>query len=201
MHRKSNVSNQKGILALEIANVGQSEFCSLIKENLNVDDSKNEFSLGDQVENEIAKSLQFSENEDGKIEDNFLPSTPSTLPDISKCSKFDDIKYDSMLETSTITLQTKFSNYSIETNEKEKELIIQDDDFGDFTNFSEHTQFEKLDQTDVPDKKDKDDDFGDFNDFEPVFEQPVVEQSEISLKESICRIENKSVSFLIDLFP
>ncbi|OAD52504.1 Aftiphilin [Eufriesea mexicana] len=191
-----SVSNKKAIFALEIANVGHSEFCSLIKEKLNIDDSKDEFSLKDQVKNEIVKDLQFSENEDGKIEDNFLPSTP--LPNISKCSKFDDIKYDSMLETSTITLQTEFSNYSIETNEKVKELITQDDDFGDFTNFSEHTKFEKLDQTNVPDKKDKDDDFGDFNDFEPVFEQPVVEQSEISLKESICHIENKSAANKIE---
>ena len=169
-----------------------SVFCNSIDRDSSINDSKNEFSLKVQEENEVAENLQFSEDEDAKIKDNFLSS--ASLPDISKCSneEFGDFKYDSTLETSVIAPQLEFSDYSTETDQKKKETFVQDDDFGDFTNFSEHTQF---DETNVPDQKDEDDDFGDFNNFETAFEQPVVEQPQSSLKESICRIENKSVSF------
>lgn len=173
----------------EFVNVKNSVFCSPNENELSINNSNKEFFLEDQVEHEIVTDLQFSEIEDDHY------SAP--LPDISKCpsEEFSNFKYDSMLETSIATLQPEFPDYSTETGEKKEEMLVQDDDFGDFTNFSEHTQFEKLDETNVPDKKSDEDDFGDFNDFETAFEQPSVEQSQISLKESICRIENKSVSF------
>lgn len=174
---------------LKFVNVKNSVFCNSIENELSINNSSKEFFLKDQMEHEIVTDLQFSEIEDDHY------SAP--LPDISKCpsEEFSDFKYDPTLETSIATLQPEFPDYSTETGEKKEEMLVQDDDFGDFTNFSEHTQFEKLDETNVPDKKNEEDDFGDFNDFETAFEQPSVEQSQISLKESICRIENKSVSF------
>lgn len=166
-------------------------------DNSKFDDSKNEFSQSNQIKNEIAKDLQFSQNKDIKIENDFLSST--SLPDISKCSneEFGNFKYDSILESS-ITVNQEFSENTVEINEK-KEETLQDDDFGDFTNFSEHTQFKELGQANVCDTKDNDD-FGDFNDFETAFEQSIIEQSQINIRDSICRIENKSVSFFIFYF-
>ncbi|XP_012340363.1 aftiphilin isoform X2 [Apis florea] len=163
----------------------------------NIDDSKNEFSQSNQIENEIAKNLQFSENKDIKIENDFLSST--SLPDISKCSneEFGNFKYDSILESS-ITMNQEFSENIVEINEKKEEMLVQNDDFGDFTNFSEHTQFKELNQANVSDIKDDDDDFGDFNDFETAFEQSIVEQSQINIRDSICRIENKSAANKIE---
>lgn len=177
---------------LEFVNVKNSVFCSPIENELSINNSNKEFFLKDQMEHEIVTDLQLSEIEDDHY------SAP--LPDISKCpnEEFSDFKYDSMLETSIATLQPEFPDYSTETGEKKEEMLVQDDDFGDFTNFSEHTQFEKLDETNVPDKKNEEDDFGDFSDFETTFEQPSVEQSQISLKESICRIENKSAANKIE---
>lgn len=177
---------------LKFASVEHSVFCSSIEKDRSTNDSKDEFSLKVQEENEVAENLDFSDDEDAKIKDNFLSSAP--LPDISKCSneEFGDFKYDSTLETSVAAPQPEFSNRLTETDQKKRETLVQDDDFGDFTNFSEHAQF---DETNVPDQKDEDDDFGDFNNFETAFEQPAVEQPQSSLKESIYRIENKSVSF------
>ncbi|XP_016921198.2 aftiphilin isoform X2 [Apis cerana] len=164
-------------------------------DNSKFDDSKNEFSQSNQIKNEIAKDLQFSQNKDIKIENDFLSST--SLPDISKCSneEFGNFKYDSILESS-ITVNQEFSENTVEINEK-KEETLQDDDFGDFTNFSEHTQFKELGQANVCDTKD-DDDFGDFNDFETAFEQSIIEQSQINIRDSICRIENKSAANKIE---
>ncbi|XP_043786387.1 aftiphilin isoform X3 [Apis laboriosa] len=164
--------------------------------NSKFDDSKNEFSQSNQIENEIAKDLHFSQNKDIKIENDFLSST--SLPDISKCSneEFGNFKYDSILESS-ITMSQEFSENTVEINEK-KEETLQDDDFGDFTNFSEHTQFKEFGQTNVSDIKDDDDDFGDFNDFETAFEQSIIEQSQINIRDSICRIENKSAANKIE---
>ncbi|XP_043506948.1 aftiphilin isoform X4 [Frieseomelitta varia] len=193
-------SSKKDIFSNEVddlvfASVENQVFCNSIERDSSINDSKDEFSLKVQEENEVAENLQFSEDEDAKIKDNFLSS--ASLPDISKCSneEFGDFKYDSTLETSVNAPQLEFSDYSTETDHKKKETFVQDDDFGDFTNFSEHTQF---DETNVPDQKDEDDDFGDFNNFETAFEQPVVEQPQSSLKESIYRIENKSAANKIE---
>ncbi|XP_050492600.1 aftiphilin isoform X3 [Bombus huntii] len=177
---------------LEFVNVKNSVFCSPIENELSINNSSKEFFLKDQMEHEIVTDLQFSEIEDDHYS--------AALPDISKCpsEEFSDFKYDSMLETSIATLQPEFPDCSTESRENKEKMLVQDDDFGDFTNFSEHTQFEKLDETNVPDKKNEEDDFGDFNDFETAFEQPSVEQSQISLKESICRIENKSAANKIE---
>lgn len=179
---------------LEFASVENSVFCNSIEKDSSTNDSKDEFCSKVQEENEVAENLQFSEDEDAKIKDNFLSAS---LPDISKCSneEFGDFKYDSTLKTSVTAPQPEFSDYSTETSHKKKETFVQDDDFGDFTNFSEHTQF---DETNVPDQKDEDDDFGDFNNFETAFEQPAVEQPQNSLKESIYRIENKSAANKIE---
>ncbi|KAK1123461.1 hypothetical protein K0M31_008169 [Melipona bicolor] len=180
---------------LEFASVENSVFCNSIEKDSSTNDSKDEFCSKVQEENEVAENLQFSEDEDAKIKDNFLSS--ASLPDISKCSneEFGDFKYDSTLKTSVTAPQPEFSDYSTETSHKKKETFVQDDDFGDFANFSEHTQF---DETNVPDQKDEDDDFGDFNNFETAFEQPAVEQPQNSLKESIYRIENKSAANKIE---
>ncbi|XP_034184711.2 aftiphilin isoform X2 [Osmia lignaria lignaria] len=155
-------------------------------------------------ETEVAEDLhEFSENENNTVENNFLSSAP--LANVSNCSseEFDDFKYDFVFGTSTKTSQPEFSNCStVETNVKRKETMGEDDDFGDFTNFANQTQFdENVDETNVPDKDD-DDDFGDFNDFEsavePAVEPAVVEQPQFSLKESICRIENKNAANKIE---
>ncbi|XP_006559588.1 putative uncharacterized protein DDB_G0282133 isoform X2 [Apis mellifera] len=177
-------------------NISKTDDFTFEVDNSKFDDSKNELSQNNQIENEIAKDLQFSQNKDIKIENDFLSST--SLPDISKCSneEFGNFKYDSILESS-ITMSQEFSENTVEINEK-KEETLQDDDFGDFTNFSEHTQFKELSQANVSDTKDDDDDFGDFNDFETAFEQSIIEQSQINIRDSICRIENKSAANKIE---
>lgn len=67
-----------------------------------------------------------------------------------------------------------------------------DDDFGDFTNFSSTTVEWKSDDAKELKVPEDDDDFGDFSNFETSTD--VVETQQFSLKESICRIENKNVS-------
>lgn len=76
-----------------------------------------------------------------------------------------------------------------------------DDDFGDFTNFTssaivewKHDEEAKVEpkEISIENYDDEDDDFGDFNDFET--SAGVVETQQFSLRESICRIENKNVS-------
>ncbi|CAL7942232.1 unnamed protein product [Xylocopa violacea] len=196
--------NEKDVFAFEmddskITSIERSTFSdSIDKDLLNVDDSKNELLPGDQTKAEDVPNLQFPKKEDIKIRDDFLPSMP--LPDIFRCSneEFGDFKYDSMFESSTNTLEAGLLEYSVETSEEKEETLVQDDDFGDFANFSEHTQYERHDKTNVPDKSEDDDDFGDFNDFESAFEQPVVKQPQMSLKESICRIENKNAANKIE---
>lgn len=68
----------------------------------------------------------------------------------------------------------------------------EDDDFGDFTNFSNTTVEWKSDDAKELKVPEDDDDFGDFSNFETSTD--VVETQQFSLKESICRIENKNVS-------
>ncbi|KOC67933.1 Aftiphilin [Habropoda laboriosa] len=200
-----DVPNEKEVFAFEVNNskfansVEHSIFYDPVKKNLlNVDDSKYKFLPKNQMENEIVKDIyQFSKNENVQIKNDFPSSAP--LPDISRCSseEFGDFKYDSILETSN-AIQVEFPDYSVETNKVKGETLVQDDDFGDFTNFSEQTQFVKPDETNVPDKDNDVDDFGDFNDFESASEQPVVEQPQINLKESICQIENKNAANKIE---
>lgn len=67
-----------------------------------------------------------------------------------------------------------------------------EDDFGDFTNFSSTTVEWKSDDAKELKVPEDDDDFGDFSNFETSTD--VVETQQFSLKESICRIENKNVS-------
>lgn len=155
---------------------------------LSVNKSRDELAAGNREEDEFADDFcEFPESEN--VENNFLPAP---LPDASSCSseEFGDFKCDSILETSAATVQPEFRG----TSQKKGE--VEDDDFGDFTNFTDQTQFEKISEPKVPDEDD-DDDFEDFNDFESALEQPVVEHSQLNLKESISRIENKNVSFLL----
>ncbi|XP_032687310.1 aftiphilin isoform X2 [Odontomachus brunneus] len=73
----------------------------------------------------------------------------------------------------------------------------EDDDFGDFTNFSNTTvEWKRDDDAEEPRESEDDDDFGDFNDFETSV--GVVETQQFSLKESICRIENKNAANKIE---
>lgn len=67
-----------------------------------------------------------------------------------------------------------------------------DDDFGDFANFSSATTEWKPDVGEGLEVPDDNDDFGDFSNFET--SASVVEAQQFSLRESICRIENKNVS-------
>lgn len=66
-----------------------------------------------------------------------------------------------------------------------------DDDFGDFTNFSSTAVEWKSDDAKELKVPEDDDDFGDFSNFETT---DVVEIQQFSLKDSMCRIENKNVS-------
>ncbi|XP_011708030.1 PREDICTED: uncharacterized protein LOC105462858 isoform X2 [Wasmannia auropunctata] len=81
----------------------------------------------------------------------------------------------------------------------------ENDDFGDFANFSSTTAEWKSDdagELKVPEDDDgdgdddDDDDFGDFSNFETPTD--VVETQQFSLKESICRIENKNAANKIE---
>lgn len=83
-----------------------------------------------------------------------------------------------------------------------------DDDFGDFADFasapveSAHTNVESsrnIEESSVCTLTDDPmDDFDDFADFES--SAPVVERPTVSLKETICRIENKNVSLVFTIF-
>ncbi|KAG7202770.1 hypothetical protein KM043_009938 [Ampulex compressa] len=86
-----------------------------------------------------------------------------------------------------------------------KSMENEDDDFGDFTNFSHAVTENKhnVSELKVPENS-EDDDFGDFNNFES--SMGVVEQQQFSLKESICRIENKNAAnkiedIITNMFP
>ena len=85
---------------------------------------------------------------------------------------------------------------------KEKEIVLGDDDFGDFADFSNepadsggnewatNVESSRIERQSLED--DEDDDFQDFADFDSCVLP--VEKPQISLKESISRIENKNVS-------
>ncbi|XP_033332642.2 aftiphilin isoform X1 [Megalopta genalis] len=183
-------------------NIEESPFHDSIEGNPpSMSESKDEFSNRSQADKEdIAEEFyEFSEAKRTSSENGFLSSEP--LPVISRCSneEFDDFKCDATLETSTRTFQPEVHDFpdTTEVNEKRNDLEAEDDDFGDFTNFTDQTRFEKVDEVKVPDKN-EDDDFGDFNDFESAFQQPEVEQSQFSLKESISRIENKNAANKIE---
>ncbi|XP_012063863.1 PREDICTED: aftiphilin [Atta cephalotes] len=76
------------------------------------------------------------------------------------------------------------------------ENVDNEDDFGDFTNFSSTTIEWKSDDAKELKVPEDDDDFGDFSNFETSTD--VVETQQFSLKESICRIENKSAANKIE---
>lgn len=92
------------------------------------------------------------------------------------------------IEPITTKVQEENNYPGFENTENEN-----DDDFGDFTNFSSATM-DDTKELKVPedDDDDENDDFGDFSNFETSV--GVVETQQFSLKESICRIENKNVS-------
>lgn len=97
--------------------------------------------------------------------------------------------YDLHLRTNepAATKAQENSSPGFESTDKE------DDDFGDFTNFSSTAVEWKSDEVKELKVPEDDDDFGDFSNFETSTDT-VVETQQFSLKESICRIENKNVS-------
>lgn len=99
--------------------------------------------------------------------------------------EFYDFHLQNMEPIATRVQENNYSGFESADNE--------DDDFGDFTNFSSATMQSKLND-DVKEIKvpEDNDDFGDFSNFETSMN--VVETQQFSLKESICRIENKNVS-------
>ncbi|KAK2585567.1 hypothetical protein KPH14_010205 [Odynerus spinipes] len=70
-----------------------------------------------------------------------------------------------------------------------------DDDFGDFTNFSSVGDEWTCNVVD-PKVPETDDDFGEFNNFES--SNSIVETQQFSLRESMCRIENKNAANKIE---
>lgn len=99
--------------------------------------------------------------------------------------EFYDFHLQNMEPIATRVQENNYSGFESADNE--------DDDFGDFTNFSNATIESKLND-DAKEMKvpENNDDFGDFSNFET--SMSVVETQQFSLKESICRIENKNVS-------
>lgn len=170
----------------EDSKFASAEHSSLPVEGDPLDDSRLDFSS-----RETKGDVPFADGESVRIEDS------QTLPVISRCSseEFGDFKYDA---ASFDAPQMEFNDFTAEASETTAEALAEDDDFGDFANFSEQTQFESVDETNVPERRGDDDDFGDFNDFETAFEQLAVEPPQISLKESICRIENKNAANKIE---
>ncbi|XP_020283951.1 aftiphilin isoform X2 [Pseudomyrmex gracilis] len=73
---------------------------------------------------------------------------------------------------------------------------LDDDEFGDFANFSSATTEWKPDVGEESEVPDDNDDFGDFSNFET--SASVVEAQQFSLRESICRIENKNAANKIE---
>ncbi|KAL0133112.1 hypothetical protein PUN28_000705 [Cardiocondyla obscurior] len=97
---------------------------------------------------------------------------------------------------------------SATTEEQEDNCLefesVDDEDFGDFTNFSSMTVEWKSDDTKELKVPEDDDDFGDFSNFETSMD--VVETQQFSLKDSICRIENKNAAnkiedIITNMFP
>ncbi|KMQ93771.1 aftiphilin isoform x2 [Lasius niger] len=111
--------------------------------------------------------------------------------------EFYDFHLRNMEPVATRVQENNYSGFECADNE--------DDDFGDFTNFSSATIESKLNDDakgmQVPEDND---DFGDFSNFE--ISMGVVETQQFSLKESICRIENKNAAnkiedIITNMFP
>jgi len=139
------------------------------------------------------------------IKEASLPSTNTSLDCLKdkinitnntgeECATFkseNSVVYFSNGEFYDFPLRTTEPTATREDNCPGFENVDNEDDFGDFTNFSSTTIEWKSDnakELKVP----EDDDFGDFSNFETSTD--IVETQQFSLKESICRIENKSVS-------
>ncbi|GAB1861192.1 Aftiphilin [Camponotus japonicus] len=111
--------------------------------------------------------------------------------------EFYDFHLQNMEPIATRVQENNYSGFESADNE--------DDDFGDFTNFSSATIESKLNDDAKEMKVPEDnDDFGDFSNFETSMN--VVETQQFSLKESICRIENKNAAnkiedIITNMFP
>lgn len=93
-------------------------------------------------------------------------------------------------EENAMPTHTKSDTFSVLSNADNV-----DDDFGDFTNFSNVGDEWTCNVVD-PKVPDNDDDFGEFNNFES--SNSIVETQQISLRESMCRIENKNAANKIE---
>ncbi|XP_011163773.2 aftiphilin isoform X2 [Solenopsis invicta] len=102
--------------------------------------------------------------------------------------KFYDFHLQTIEPTATETRESSCPGFKGVNNE--------DDDFGDFANFSSTTVEWKSDDAKELKVPEDDDDFGDFSNFETSTD--VVEAQQFSLKESICRIENKNAANKIE---
>lgn len=175
-----------------------------------------------QIHNLHAFSSDASIQKFSSIEEASLPSTNTSLDCLkdkvnftstaSECATYksensvvyfsDGEFYDFHLRNmEPIATRVQENNYSgFESAENEE-----DDDFGDFTNFSSATIESKLNDDAKEMKVPEDnDDFGDFSNFETSMN--VVETQQFSLKESICRIENKNAAnkiedIITNMFP
>lgn len=100
--------------------------------------------------------------------------------------------------------ETEIKNEDIRVDETDWKFQG-DDDFGDFADFSSETadqgssDWGKSAQELTPVADDVEDDFGEFGDFGSCPAPVEREQSSFSLKESICRIDNKNVSVVFIL--
>lgn len=172
--------------------------------NLNQTSDKSAYSTNNYVD-EFESSLPNFENDSANDELYEVVKFPSDT-----CATFGNVATDG--------IEDRFAEYQTKSSDEDEQCETfqsapnddddDDDDFGDFADFSSapiekiHTNINSSQAVEKPEAQTFDDDtvedFDDFADFES--SAPVVERPIISLKESMCRIENKNVSLVFYFF-
>ncbi|XP_003426451.1 aftiphilin isoform X2 [Nasonia vitripennis] len=168
--------------------------------NLNQKSDKSAYSTNNYVD-EFQSSLPNFENVSANDEFYEVEKFPSDT-----CATFENVT--DGIDDSFAQCQTKNLNEEgkCETFQSAPNEDDDDDDFGDFADFSSapvekiHTDINSSQAIEKPEAQtfndDAVDDFDDFADFES--STPVVERPIVSLKESMCRIENKNAANKIE---
>ncbi|KAI4478693.1 hypothetical protein M0804_011721 [Polistes exclamans] len=188
---------------------------SMSERNLNIisDNLSNTVQIEDNL-SKLSSETDFRQNLSSFV--NVSLPTNKTFSNHIAQAECSDLKNHSDLERATYNSRTcidnfendDFSDYQetlgenqMPTNKKNDTFTvlsnpeIVDDDFGDFTNFSSVGDEWTSNVVD-PKVPETDDDFGEFNNFES--SNSTVETQQFSLRESMCRIENKNAANKIE---
>ncbi|XP_015173776.1 PREDICTED: aftiphilin [Polistes dominula] len=188
---------------------------SMSERNLNIisDNLSNTVQIEDNL-SKLSSETDFRQNLSSFV--NVSLPTNKTFSNHIIQAECSDLKNHSDLERATYNSRTCINNFEnddfsdyqetlrenqMPTNKKSDTFTIlskpeiADDDFGDFTNFSSVGDEWTSNVVD-PKVPEIDDDFGEFNNFES--SNSTVETQQFSLRESMCRIENKNAANKIE---